>query len=414
MSDAASPHFSQMAQLRNGTPVCIRSIRPDDRQRVIAAFRKLEPETIYTRFFSAKKDLSEADLGRIEGSDFAERVTYDGSENLLDQAGIDHRYSDDILNLRGGANNVSYSPLETSISAQVSVTAHNPALPPANAVGTDPLAWGNIAVDIDFTNGEFGTALAGGGTHAITSYSADNPVSSGSLKLEASQDAEDSVTFDFDTDKVFVLGQSPGVISVSIGTAATMVLTGFEVLQDFGGSDDTYTMEDLDDVLGDLFLVDDLYSDAPGDADRDTLKITDEEAINYNNGAAGESNEADTVKLESFNDAFAFDFSILDISELNDNDLRFVRGDDDDQDDDLILNAADTDYEGPADRGGRGHRDLLHPRHCRAAAAPVCRLVFACPAIQFRGSAHRVRAWDRPLRRRHAEHAGLLPGSRGV
>jgi len=298
------------------------------------------------------QNVAQATWNRIEGSDFAERVTYDGSENLLDQAGIDHRYSDDILNLRGGANNVSYSPLETSISAQVSVTAHNPALPPANAVGTDPLAWGNIAVDIDFTNGEFGTALAGGGTHAITSYSADNPVSSGSLKLEASQDAEDSVTFDFDTDKVFVLGQSPGVISVSIGTAATMVLTGFEVLQDFGGSDDTYTMEDLDDVLGDLFLVDDLYSDAPGDADRDTLKITDEEAINYNNGAAGESNEADTVKLESFNDAFAFDFSILDISELNDNDLRFVRGDDDDQDDDLILNAADTDYEGPADRGG--------------------------------------------------------------
>ena len=74
MSDAASPHFSQMAQLRNGTPVCIRSIRPDDRQRVIAAFRKLEPETIYTRFFSAKKDLSEADLGRIEGSDFVHAV----------------------------------------------------------------------------------------------------------------------------------------------------------------------------------------------------------------------------------------------------------------------------------------------------------------------------------------------------
>ena len=43
---------------------------------------------------------------------------------------------------------------------------------------------------------------------------------------------------------------------------------------------------------------------------------------------------------------------ILDISALNDNDLRFVRGDDDDQDDDTVLNAADTDYEGPADRGG--------------------------------------------------------------
>ncbi|MBK6470864.1 MAG: hypothetical protein IPF94_08985 [Betaproteobacteria bacterium] len=299
------------------------------------------------------QNVAQATWNRIEGSDFAERVTYDGSENLLDQAGIDHRYSSDILNLRGGANNVSYSPLETSIAALVSVTAFNAALPPANAVGTDPLAWGNITVGVGFTNGEFGTPLDNGGAfHTITSYSSDNPVSSGSLKLEASQDAEDSVTFNFDTDKVYVLGQSPGVISVSIGSSATMVLTGFEVLQDWGGSDDVYTMEDLDDVLGDLFLVDDLYSDAPGTADRDTLKINDDEAINYNNGAATFSNEVDTVKLESFNDAFGFDFSILDISELNDNDLRFVRGDDDNQDDDAFLNAADTDYEGPADRGG--------------------------------------------------------------
>ena len=305
------------------------------------------------------QNAAQATWNRIEGSDFAERVTYDGSENLLNQAGIDHRYSDDTLNLRGGANNVSYSPLETSISALVSVTAHNPALPPANAVGTDPLTWGNITVGIDFTNGEFGSALAGGGTHTITSYSADNPVASGSLKLEASQDAEDSVAFNFDTDKVYVLGQSPGVINVSIGTAATMVLTGFEVLQDWGGSDDTYTMEDLDDVLGDLFLVDDLYPTAAGTADRDTLKITDDEAINYNNGAATFSNEVDTVKLESFNDAFAFDFSILDISEITDNDLRFVRGDDDDQDDDATLNAADTDYEGPADRGLGGIFDPI-------------------------------------------------------
>lgn len=74
MSEAAPPHFSQPAQLRNGTPVLIRSIRPDDRQRIIDAFRKLEPETVYTRFFSAKKELSEADLRRIDASDFVHAV----------------------------------------------------------------------------------------------------------------------------------------------------------------------------------------------------------------------------------------------------------------------------------------------------------------------------------------------------
>jgi RimJ/RimL family protein N-acetyltransferase len=71
MSDAQAPAaFSRPHQLRNGTPVLIRAIRPDDRERIVAAFHKLDPRTIYTRFFSAKKELSEADLGRIEASDF--------------------------------------------------------------------------------------------------------------------------------------------------------------------------------------------------------------------------------------------------------------------------------------------------------------------------------------------------------
>ncbi len=62
--------FSRHETLRDGTPVLIRAIRPDDRQRIIDAFHKLEAETIYTRFFSAKKELTEADLGRIDSNDF--------------------------------------------------------------------------------------------------------------------------------------------------------------------------------------------------------------------------------------------------------------------------------------------------------------------------------------------------------
>jgi RimJ/RimL family protein N-acetyltransferase len=75
MSDAPStPDFSHTARLRNGTAVLIRAIRPDDRERVIAAFHKLDQQTIYTRFFSAKKELSEADLGRIDAADFEHAV----------------------------------------------------------------------------------------------------------------------------------------------------------------------------------------------------------------------------------------------------------------------------------------------------------------------------------------------------
>jgi RimJ/RimL family protein N-acetyltransferase len=67
--------FSRPAQLRDGTSVLIRSIRPDDRQRIVDAFNKLDPETIYTRFFSAKKNLSETDLARIDASDFVHAVS---------------------------------------------------------------------------------------------------------------------------------------------------------------------------------------------------------------------------------------------------------------------------------------------------------------------------------------------------
>jgi RimJ/RimL family protein N-acetyltransferase len=71
MSTRLTPEqFKHPARLRDGTSVLIRAIRPDDRQRIIAAFHKLEPQTIYTRFFSAKKELSETDLARIDASDF--------------------------------------------------------------------------------------------------------------------------------------------------------------------------------------------------------------------------------------------------------------------------------------------------------------------------------------------------------
>jgi GNAT superfamily N-acetyltransferase len=66
----ANTRFSRTAALRDGTPIAVRAIRPDDRERIIAAFKQLDAETIYTRFFSPKKELNEDDLGRIDASDF--------------------------------------------------------------------------------------------------------------------------------------------------------------------------------------------------------------------------------------------------------------------------------------------------------------------------------------------------------
>jgi len=61
--------FSRQATLRNGTPVHIRVARSDDRDRVVTAFGKLEKESVYTRFFSFKKELDDRDLQLLHADD---------------------------------------------------------------------------------------------------------------------------------------------------------------------------------------------------------------------------------------------------------------------------------------------------------------------------------------------------------
>jgi RimJ/RimL family protein N-acetyltransferase len=60
--------------LKNGTPVIIRAVRPDDRQRIEDAFGKLAPETVYLRFFGQKKALSDSELRRLTEIDFEREV----------------------------------------------------------------------------------------------------------------------------------------------------------------------------------------------------------------------------------------------------------------------------------------------------------------------------------------------------
>ena len=70
----AAAQFSRCERLRDGTPVLVRAARPDDRERIIAAFHKLDPGTVYTRFFTAKRDLNESDLSRLDRNDFKRSV----------------------------------------------------------------------------------------------------------------------------------------------------------------------------------------------------------------------------------------------------------------------------------------------------------------------------------------------------
>ena len=49
----------------------IRAVRPDDKERIVKAFQGLERGSVYLRFFSYKKELSEQELRRVTGGDGA-------------------------------------------------------------------------------------------------------------------------------------------------------------------------------------------------------------------------------------------------------------------------------------------------------------------------------------------------------
>ncbi len=68
MSDPRA--FREVTRLRDGTPVTIRAVRADDRERVARAFAALDRDTVYTRFFAYRKALDEAELARLAAMDF--------------------------------------------------------------------------------------------------------------------------------------------------------------------------------------------------------------------------------------------------------------------------------------------------------------------------------------------------------
>jgi RimJ/RimL family protein N-acetyltransferase len=65
------PHsYSRAFALKNGVRILLRAIQPDDRERLRTAFHRLEPRTIYKRFFGTKRDLSERELTAATSIDF--------------------------------------------------------------------------------------------------------------------------------------------------------------------------------------------------------------------------------------------------------------------------------------------------------------------------------------------------------
>jgi RimJ/RimL family protein N-acetyltransferase len=99
-------------KLKDGTAVTIRAIRPDDKDRIVEAFKNLESESIYTRFFGHRGDLSDAELKIVTEVDFENTVALvvtipaGGGEETIIGAG---RY-------------VLYDPPNTERSAEIAFT----------------------------------------------------------------------------------------------------------------------------------------------------------------------------------------------------------------------------------------------------------------------------------------------------
>jgi GNAT superfamily N-acetyltransferase len=99
--------YNVVETLRNGMSVLVRAIRADDKDAILESFKGLDDETLYSRFFAPKKDLSERELKQLTEVDFDQTVALvitlsaDGHERII-----------------GGGRYISYKDPEGLISAE--------------------------------------------------------------------------------------------------------------------------------------------------------------------------------------------------------------------------------------------------------------------------------------------------------
>lgn len=290
-----------------------------------------------------------ATWSRIEGSDNAEVI-------ILNSA---HSVDNNTFNLRGGQNQVKYNELTRSITTTLSVVDFDAADPLGSAASgyvgalyasTNPAAAtqqkGTVMAVTQFQDGN-GAALAGGGTHVVTSYTSNNTVSANasSLRIAASQDAEDTLLIAGNAAKLFLLSEAnttDNQITVKLGNGTaqnSVILTGYELLQD-APSNDVYDMGSLQVTISGLKLVD------SGVNDHDTLKVGND-AIGFNDGVANTINldsistAADLGDADAFG-GFGFDFDVLDVTKVTNSNLTLIGGSvgaDGDTTDEVVIGA---------------------------------------------------------------------------
>ncbi|MFO1199741.1 MAG: hypothetical protein U1E86_22515 [Burkholderiaceae bacterium] len=234
---------------------------------------------------------------RVEGSDKAETVELTDFESQVDH----------YFNLRGGANEVNYNELTKAINLYIDeISAWK---------SSSPLTTGLIKAQAFATDGDgneltsYDQIISNNATNGVTN---NGVAAAGSLRIEASQDDQDTVIFRDAFDKYYTLlknvdNSNEIVINRIDNSALTLTLTGFEYLQDNGKSNDVYDMSAkgaLDRAFDNLIFVDDAVNN-----DRDTLKVGND-AIGWN------GTPVKTISLEILNDSFGIDFDVLDVSAI--------------------------------------------------------------------------------------------------
>ena len=67
-------HYVASETLKDGTLVTVRAIRLDDADAILKAFNDLDRESVYRRFFSPKKELTDDELAQLTDVDFSRVV----------------------------------------------------------------------------------------------------------------------------------------------------------------------------------------------------------------------------------------------------------------------------------------------------------------------------------------------------
>lgn len=243
----------------------------------------------------------------VQGSDRNETVIFGAAQST------DAR----TTTLRGGTNSVKFNELTRSILVDVAIS---PFVASTN-LADDTNFTGRTVATTTFTNGDGVTPLSGN-TNVISAHTPDNNIMAGMMKLAASQDAEDAISFNSSAlPKWFTLGQSIGGIDgASVRLAAgpesnALEITGFEFLRDNGASDDLYAVDNIFRATqGSPRL-----TDGAGN-DHDTVRLNSEAL-----GSAAVGGSISAVNLATLNGAspgFGVDFDVLDLSPITSSGLQ--------------------------------------------------------------------------------------------